>query len=122
MGAPVTPLCCRNVPAARCTVRCRKQASTLSGPRTSAAGPLNECNRDVTSTEASNLEPGQTYVIDLATNRVAATISDTPIRRGGGGSIELEQMDSADPPLAVRRLHSGRHHQRRYCGTGEVQQ
>ena len=35
--------------------------------------------------------------------------------------IELEQMDSADPPLGVRRLHSGRHHQRRYCGTGEVQ-
>jgi hypothetical protein len=31
-------------------------------------------------------------------------------------------MDSADPPLGVHRLHSGRHHQRRYCGTGEVQQ
>ena len=36
--------------------------------------------------------------------------------------FELEQMDSADPPLAVHSLHSGRHHQRRYCGTGEVQQ
>jgi hypothetical protein len=54
--------------------------------------------------------------------RASKTSSHTGIRRGGGGSIELEQMVSANPPLAVHRLHGGRHHQRRYCGTGEVQQ
>jgi hypothetical protein len=31
-------------------------------------------------------------------------------------------MDSADTPLAVHSLNSGHHHQRRYCGTGEIQQ
>jgi hypothetical protein len=42
--------------------------------------------------------------------------------RGGGGSIELEQMDSADTPLAVYSFHGGRHYQRRHCGTEEVRQ
>jgi hypothetical protein len=51
-----------------------------------------------------------------------ASILRDAIRRGGGGLIELKQMGSADAPLVVHRLHSGRHHQRRYCGTGEVQQ
>ena len=41
-------------------------------------------------------------------------------RRGGGGSIELEQMVSADPPLAVHSLYGGRHRQWRRRGTGEV--
>jgi len=31
-------------------------------------------------------------------------------------------MVSADAPLAVHSLHTGRHHQRHYGGTGEVQQ
>src|SRR6516164_4320161 len=37
-----------------------------------------------------------------------------------GGPIELEQMGSADPPLAVHGFHGGRHHQHRGRGTGEV--
>ena len=54
--------------------------------------------------------------------RASKTNSHAGIRRGGGGSIELEQMVSAGAPLALHSLHSSRHHQRRYCGTGEVQQ
>ncbi len=36
-------------------------------------------------------------------------------------SIELEQMDSADPPLAVHCVYGGRHHQRCRRGAGKVQ-
>ena len=46
-----------------------------------------------------------------------------PIRFGlvfRGGPIELEQMGSADPPLAVHCLYGGRHRQQRRRGTGEV--
>lgn len=35
-----------------------------------------------------------------------------------GGSIELEQMDSADPPLAVDRVHTNRYRQLRRVGAG----
>ena len=35
-----------------------------------------------------------------------------------GGQIELERMDSADPPLAVHRLYGDRHRQLRRPGTG----
>src|SRR5262245_52473115 len=38
-----------------------------------------------------------------------------------GGPIELEQMDSADPPLAVHGLYGGRHRQHRGNSTEEVQ-
>ena len=33
----------------------------------------------------------------------------------------LEQMGSADPPLAIHGLYSGRHRQHRRRRTGEVQ-
>src|ERR1700683_5180358 len=57
----------------------------------------------------------------LHSDNLVFIVRDT-IRRGGGSSIELEQMDSADPPLGLHNLHSGRHHQWRYRGTGEIQQ
>src|SRR6185312_14940071 len=37
-----------------------------------------------------------------------------------GGPIELEQLCSADPPLAVDCLHSGRHRQRCRHAAGET--
>lgn len=42
--------------------------------------------------------------------------SRTAFRRGG--SIELEQMDSADPPLDVDRLYADRYRQLRRVGAG----
>ena len=36
-----------------------------------------------------------------------------------GGLIELEHVDSANPPLAVDRLYGGRYRQRRRPGAGE---
>ena len=36
-----------------------------------------------------------------------------------GGPIELEQMGSADPPLAVHCLYGGRHRQHRRRGREE---
>lgn len=38
-----------------------------------------------------------------------------------GGPNELEQMDSADPPLAVHGIYGGRHRQHRCNRTEEVQ-
>ncbi len=37
-----------------------------------------------------------------------------------GGHIELEQMDSADPPLGVHGIYGGSHHQHRRHSTQEV--
>ena len=48
-------------------------------------------------------------VADNRGRRRARSASGSSQRR----SHELEQMDSADPPLAVHRLHGGRHRQLR---------
>src|ERR1700676_5544529 len=55
--------------------------------------------------------------------RGAGTKGRSPIRFGlvfRGGPIELEQVGSADPPLAVHCLYGGRHRQHRRGGTEEV--
>src|ERR1700736_4122518 len=46
--------------------------------------------------------------------------SSSVLKVSRGGPIELEQMGSADPPLAVHCLYGGRDRQLRRRGKGEV--
>ena len=67
-------------------------------------------------------ERGVREAIRYGSAQVAASGGSKVVNRGGSQNhvIELEQMGSADPPLAVHCLYRVRHRQHRCRGTGEV--
>jgi hypothetical protein len=60
---------------------------------------------------------------EMVLERTPAPFEFEPVdtrNRFRGGPIELEEMDSANPPLGVRCLYLGRHRQRHRGGREEV--